>query len=81
MPGERVWLITGASSGFGRELVDATLERGDRVAATARNTDPLGGLDGRGDVALLSLDVTDAGLTAELDAWEEVGRATAVDDA
>jgi NAD(P)-dependent dehydrogenase (short-subunit alcohol dehydrogenase family) len=61
MPDNRVWLITGASSGFGRELVDAALERGDRVAATARNTDPLSDLEGRGDVALLSLDVTDAG--------------------
>jgi NAD(P)-dependent dehydrogenase (short-subunit alcohol dehydrogenase family) len=61
MPDSWVWLITGASSGFGRELVDAALERGDRVAATARNTDPLSDLEGRGDVALLSLDVTDAG--------------------
>jgi NAD(P)-dependent dehydrogenase (short-subunit alcohol dehydrogenase family) len=58
---ERVWLITGASSGFGRELVDSALERGDRVAATARNLDPLGDLDGRGDVAVFPLDVTDAG--------------------
>jgi NAD(P)-dependent dehydrogenase (short-subunit alcohol dehydrogenase family) len=41
--------------------VDAALERGDRVAAKARNTDPLGELGGRRDVALHSLDVTDAG--------------------
>ena len=32
----RTWLITGTSSGFGRELTTAALDRGDRVAATAR---------------------------------------------
>lgn len=31
------WFITGASRGFGRELAEQLLERGDRVAATARN--------------------------------------------
>jgi NAD(P)-dependent dehydrogenase (short-subunit alcohol dehydrogenase family) len=61
MPTGRVWLITGASSGFGRELVDAVLERGDRVAATARDLKALSDLDGRSDVALVALDVTDAG--------------------
>jgi NAD(P)-dependent dehydrogenase (short-subunit alcohol dehydrogenase family) len=34
-----VWLITGASSGFGRSLMEAALARGDRVAAAARNVD------------------------------------------
>jgi NAD(P)-dependent dehydrogenase (short-subunit alcohol dehydrogenase family) len=32
----RVWLITGCSSGFGRELARAALAAGDRVMATAR---------------------------------------------
>ena len=32
----RTWLITGSSSGFGRAIADAALERGDRVVATAR---------------------------------------------
>jgi NAD(P)-dependent dehydrogenase (short-subunit alcohol dehydrogenase family) len=32
----RVWLITGTSQGFGRELVRAALRRGDSVAATSR---------------------------------------------
>jgi NAD(P)-dependent dehydrogenase (short-subunit alcohol dehydrogenase family) len=32
-----VWLITGASSGFGRSLMEAALARGDSVAAAARN--------------------------------------------
>jgi NAD(P)-dependent dehydrogenase (short-subunit alcohol dehydrogenase family) len=34
----RVWFITGTSRGFGREWTIAALERGDSVAATARNT-------------------------------------------
>lgn len=32
----KTWFITGASSGFGRELVQAVLSKGDRVAATFR---------------------------------------------
>jgi NAD(P)-dependent dehydrogenase (short-subunit alcohol dehydrogenase family) len=57
----RVWLITGTSSGLGRALAQAALERGDRVAATARRTDRLADLEGRfGDrVLALPLDVTD----------------------
>ncbi|CCQ16060.1 Estradiol 17 beta-dehydrogenase, putative [Rhodococcus sp. AW25M09] len=40
---DRVWLITGASSGFGREFVRAALDQGDRVVATARTATDLGG--------------------------------------
>jgi NAD(P)-dependent dehydrogenase (short-subunit alcohol dehydrogenase family) len=32
----KTWFITGASSGFGRELVQAVLSKGDKVAATFR---------------------------------------------
>lgn len=35
---EKVWFITGTSRGFGREWAGAALDRGDRVAATARDT-------------------------------------------
>jgi NAD(P)-dependent dehydrogenase (short-subunit alcohol dehydrogenase family) len=35
------WLITGASSGFGRLMTQIVLARGDRVAGTARKTDAL----------------------------------------
>ncbi|MFC8181725.1 SDR family oxidoreductase [Rhodococcus sp. NPDC057297] len=57
----KVWFVTGASRGFGREFVIAALERGDRVAATARNTDTLSDLvDTYGEAVLpLRLDVTD----------------------
>lgn len=35
---QRTWLITGVSSGFGRELSQQLLERGDRVIGTVRDT-------------------------------------------
>ena len=41
MTTSRVWLITGTSSGFGSEIAKAALERGDRVAATARRPQAL----------------------------------------
>ncbi|GAA3722418.1 SDR family NAD(P)-dependent oxidoreductase [Streptomyces tremellae] len=58
---EKVWLITGTSRGFGREWAQAALERGDRVAATARDTASLKALtDAHGDRVLpIALDVTD----------------------
>lgn len=34
---ERVWMITGTSTGFGFEFVRAALERGDTVVATSRH--------------------------------------------
>ena len=37
----KTWFITGASRGFGREWARAALERGDSVAATARDTSAL----------------------------------------
>lgn len=57
----KTWFITGASRGFGREWSRAALERGDRVAATARDTSALDDLVTRfGDAVLpLRLDVTD----------------------
>src|SRR2546421_10942594 len=35
---QRTWFITGVSSGFGRQLTEQLLERGDRVIGTARDT-------------------------------------------
>lgn len=75
---DKVWFITGTSRGFGREWAIAALDRGDRVAATARNTDSLVDLRERyGDAVLaLRLDVTDrAAVTAAVDqAHQHFGR-------
>ncbi|MEO9175186.1 MAG: SDR family oxidoreductase [Gaiellales bacterium] len=73
----RTWFITGASKGFGREWTEAALERGDRVAATARNVDTLDALVERyGDAVLpIRLDVNDraADLAAVQQAAERFG--------
>src|SRR5581483_4630267 len=37
MQSDKVWFITGSSSGLGRGLVEGCIERGFRVVATARN--------------------------------------------
>ncbi|WP_137891219.1 SDR family NAD(P)-dependent oxidoreductase [Ramlibacter sp. 2FC] len=56
----KVWFITGSSKGFGRVWAQAALERGDRVAATARDPATLDALKKKyGDrIAALRLDVT-----------------------
>src|SRR4029079_990468 len=75
---DRIWFITGASRGFGREWTKAALERGDRVAATARDTATLDDLVAEhGDALLpLALDVTDrdAAFDAVWQAHERFGR-------
>jgi NADP-dependent 3-hydroxy acid dehydrogenase YdfG len=35
----KVWFLTGASSGFGAEMVKAIIESGDSVAATFRKAE------------------------------------------
>jgi NAD(P)-dependent dehydrogenase (short-subunit alcohol dehydrogenase family) len=57
----KVWFITGTSKGFGRVWAEAALERGDKVAATARDVSTLSDLVARyGDAVLpIALDVTD----------------------
>jgi NAD(P)-dependent dehydrogenase (short-subunit alcohol dehydrogenase family) len=59
---EKIWFITGASRGFGRIWAEAALERGDKVAATARGIDDVADLATRfgSSVLPLALDVTDA---------------------
>ncbi len=57
---DRHWLITGASSGFGRVLTEYLLSLGAKVVATARNVDSLQELVKRhaGNIVTLPLDVT-----------------------
>lgn len=75
---ERVWFITGTSRGFGREWAAAALERGDKVAATARDVATLDDLASKYGSALLplQLDVTDreADFAAVKQAHDHFGR-------
>jgi NAD(P)-dependent dehydrogenase (short-subunit alcohol dehydrogenase family) len=54
---DATWLVTGASAGFGREIVRAAAARGARVIATARNPDDVADLASDRVVAA-RLDVT-----------------------
>jgi NAD(P)-dependent dehydrogenase (short-subunit alcohol dehydrogenase family) len=54
-----VWLITGASSGLGRALAEAVLDRGGRVVATARDPEQLADLTSSDSAVAARLDVTD----------------------
>ena len=85
----KTWFITGASKGFGREWTEAALERGDKVAASARNLETLEALvDTYGDAVFpIQLDVTDR--VADFEAVKQaadvlgkldVGRKFIVDD-
>lgn len=59
---DRTWMITGASRGLGRSFVEAVLDHGDRVVATARDASSLDDLAQKyGEDRLLrrDLDVTD----------------------
>ncbi|GAB3473872.1 SDR family oxidoreductase [Amycolatopsis cihanbeyliensis] len=64
---QKIWFITGSSRGFGRRFVESALERGDKVAATARDTETLADLvDTHGEAILpLALDVTDKAAVTE----------------
>jgi len=71
---QQIWFITGSSRGLGRALVQAALDAGDLVVATARRPEQLADLTERyGDRVLpLALDVTDAdAVQAAVDAGAE----------
>jgi NAD(P)-dependent dehydrogenase (short-subunit alcohol dehydrogenase family) len=57
---QRVWLITGASSGFGRAIAEAALAAGDTVVAAARRPEAMDDLVASAPdrVTALRLDVT-----------------------
>ena len=64
----RVWLITGATSGFGRALAEAAVAAGDIVVGAARRPDRLDDLVAAhpGQLSAMQLDVTDARQCAEV---------------
>jgi NAD(P)-dependent dehydrogenase (short-subunit alcohol dehydrogenase family) len=53
----KIWFITGAGRGFGRQFATAALSRGDKVAATARTRSTLDDLAAQYGDALLPLEV------------------------
>lgn len=73
-----MWFITGTSAGFGRELTEQLLERGDRVAATLRKIGALDDLKARYGERLwiAPLDVTDTDAVRRIvgSAFESMGR-------
>jgi len=70
-PAGRVWLITGASSGFGRAIAEAALAAGDTVVAAARRIEPLDDLVAK---------YPDRARAIELDVTDQQRAATAVAD-
>lgn len=78
MADSKVWFITGCSKGFGRIWAEAALERGDKVAATARDASTLEPLAEKygDDVLTLALDVQDmdADFAAVQQTQEKFGR-------
>ncbi|MGW1585611.1 oxidoreductase [Streptomyces sp. NPDC002386] len=63
----KVWLVTGASSGFGRAITEAALAAGDVVIGAARRPEALAGLVAAhpDQVEALRLDVTDGAAVEE----------------
>lgn len=76
----RVWLITGATSGFGRALAEAAVAAGDTVVGTARRPEALADLVAAhpDQVEALALDVTD-GVRTDAVAAEVLARYGRVD--
>jgi len=62
-PPQRVWFITGASTGFGRLLAQEVLKSGGKVVVTARKLDKVADLEAQypQTAKALALDVTNAG--------------------
>ncbi|MFE5112067.1 SDR family oxidoreductase [Streptomyces sp. NPDC056663] len=78
----RTWFITGVNSGFGRQMAEQLLARGDRVAGTVRRKGSVDDLRDRyGDRFWLGhLDVTDLSRVREVvdAAFDDLGRVDVV---
>lgn len=59
--GPRRWLITGVSTGLGRSLLEAAVERGDRVVGTLRSMAQAAEIEQKapGRIRIVRMDVTD----------------------
>ena len=68
----RVWFITGSSTGFGRLLAEEALELGYKVVATARNPDDVKDLEEKFPVTALALELD---VTKDSDVSASVKRA------
>ena len=76
LPADAVWLITGCSTGIGREVATLALDQGYRVVVTARKPEAVVDLVvPHGDRAVgVALDVTDrAQIAAAVAAAEDAG--------
>jgi NADP-dependent 3-hydroxy acid dehydrogenase YdfG len=75
---DRIWFITGASTGFGRLLAEEVLQAGGKVVATARNLDKVADLEAKypQTAKAIALDVTDVGQvdSAVTQAFAKFGR-------
>ena len=78
----RTWLITGVSSGFGRELTQQLLDRGDRVVGTVRDTSKVTDLADKHPATFIAevLEMTDATAVRDLvdRSFARLGRIDAV---
>jgi len=78
----RTWLITGVSSGFGRELTSQLLGRGDRVIGTVRDTSKIADLTVRYPDTFIpeELEMTDRSAVRRLveRAFSQLGRIDAI---
>jgi NAD(P)-dependent dehydrogenase (short-subunit alcohol dehydrogenase family) len=72
------WFVTGASRGFGLEIVERLLARGEQVVAAARNAAALSHLPAADRLLVVPLDVTDPD-QAERAALAAVDRFGAID--
>jgi len=72
----KVWLITGASRGFGSAFTEAVLEAGDRVVVTAGNPEQLVELEDRYSekVCTVPLDVTNEASQGRLRGGDRIVR-------
>ena len=75
---QKVWLVTGCSSGLGKQLIQSIIARGDKVIATARNESALKALADAG-AATIELDVTASEHVLKEKVQEAIGKFGRID--